>query len=103
MARLARARVCAGFPSAREGLLVNARFLLAQFEKLDSGSGHKALKFADTDFGKALAKEVSERGREGESLCVCGLGKYVCAVCVLGVLGGGAGRDAGVPRDSAQR
>lgn len=53
-----RPQVCKGYPSAREGLLVNARFLLAQFEKLDAASGHKALKFLETDFGKSLAKEV---------------------------------------------
>lgn len=50
--------MCKGYPSAREGLLVNARFLLAQFERLDAASGHKALKYLDTDFGKSLAKEV---------------------------------------------
>ncbi|EFN59321.1 hypothetical protein CHLNCDRAFT_137706 [Chlorella variabilis] len=50
VARLARAKVCKGYPSAREGLLVNARFLLAQFERLDAASGHKALKYLDTDF-----------------------------------------------------
>lgn len=52
-------QVCKGYPSAKEGLLVNARFLLAQFEQLDGASGHKALKFLETDFGKSLAKEVS--------------------------------------------
>lgn len=60
VARLARAKVCKGYPSAREGLLVNARFLLAQFEKLDAASGHKALKFLETDFGKSLAKEAKD-------------------------------------------
>ncbi|PSC75867.1 DNA (cytosine-5)-methyltransferase 1-like [Micractinium conductrix] len=59
VARLARAKACKGYPSAREGLLVNAKFLLGQFEKLDSASGHKALKFLDTDFGKSLAKEAA--------------------------------------------
>ena len=58
VARLARAGTCKGFPSAKEGLLVSARFLLAQFEKLDGASGHKALKYLETDFGKALGKEV---------------------------------------------
>lgn len=62
VARLARAGVCKGFPTAREGLLVNARFVLGQFERLDGGSGHKALKYLDTDFGKALAKEVRAAG-----------------------------------------
>ena len=52
-------QACKGYPSAREGLLVNARFLLGQLEALDGASGHKALKFLDTDFGKVLAKEVS--------------------------------------------
>ena len=55
-------QVCKGFPSAREGLLVNARFVLGQFEKLDGASGHKALKFLETDFGRALAKEVRSQG-----------------------------------------
>jgi hypothetical protein len=66
VARLARAGTCKGFPSAKEGLLVSARFLLAQFEKLDGASGHKALKYLETDFGKGLAKEV-------RALCVAEL------------------------------
>lgn len=41
---------------------MNARFLLSQFEVLDGASGHKALKFLETDFGKALAKEVGGVG-----------------------------------------
>ncbi len=59
-----RLQVCKGYPSAKEGLLVNARFLLSQFGKLDAASGHKALKFLDTDFGKSLAKEVRGSGRQ---------------------------------------
>lgn len=51
-------QVCKGYPSAREGLLINARFVLSQFEKLDAASGHKAFKFLETDFGQSLAKEV---------------------------------------------
>ena len=38
---------------------------LSQFDKLDSASGHKALKYGETDFGKALAKEVGCFGAGG--------------------------------------
>ena len=65
VARLARAKVCAAYPTAREGLLVNARFLLGQLEKLDLASGHKALKFLETDFGRSLQKEVGVGGGGG--------------------------------------
>lgn len=72
-----RPQVCKGFPSAREGLLVNARFVLGQFEKLDGASGHKALKFLETDFGRSLAKEVRcLGGRARATTCADGCGWY---------------------------
>jgi len=71
--------VCKGYPSAKEGLLVNARFLLAQFEKLDNASGHKALKFLDTDFGRSLAKEV---GAGGDAAAAGGAGDWWMQVVV---------------------
>eukprot|EP00887_Chlorella_sp_A99_P005231 scaffold1.g5231.t1 len=62
VARLARSKACKSYGSAREGLLVNGRFVLHQFEArggvLDAASGGKALKYLDTDFGQALQKEV---------------------------------------------
>lgn len=58
VARLARSKACKSYGSAREGLLVNGRFVLHQFEVLDAASGGKALKYLDTDFGQALQKEV---------------------------------------------
>ena len=61
VARLARAKVCAAYPTAREGLLVNARFLLGQLEKLDLASGHKALKFLET---KATPRAARRARRE---------------------------------------
>lgn len=75
--------MCKGFPSAREGLLVNARFVLGQFEKLDGASGHKALKFLETDFGRALAKEVRPAGA-GPMPRHVRMGRYVMGKCVCG-------------------
>ena len=85
VARLARAKVCAAYPTAREGLLVNARFLLGQLEKLDLASGHKALKFLDTDFGRSLQKEVGPgwgavRQRLRRRACYC---CHCCLRCLL--------------------
>lgn len=80
-------QVCKGFPSAKEGLLLSARFLLAQFEALDSASGHKALKFMETDFGRSLAKEVRWlAGAAGSPRCMPRCPPENRAACCRGCL-----------------
>ena len=83
------AQACKSYATARDGLLVNGRFVLGQFETLDAASGHKALKFMDTDFGRALQQEV------GGSAGGCGGGGRQQSDLAAGALEqGGAQRGA---------
>lgn len=60
-------QVCKGYPSAREALVVNGKFLLRQLATLDGkngkGKGKAAASLSDGAFAKALATEVR--------VCVC--------------------------------
>lgn len=71
IARLARSKATKGFATPREGLLLNGKFVLNQLARLDEKSGGKAVKFAETEFFKALSKAVQEYkyvGAQGYSL-----------------------------------
>ena len=56
--RLARSRVEHGYATARDAVLLNARFLLSRFADLDAATGPKGLKFLATEFARALEREA---------------------------------------------
>jgi hypothetical protein len=65
VARLARGRVLKGYGSAREGLLVNGRFVLAQLEAEDARLGAHGTKLGATAFAAALRAALTDFKYEG--------------------------------------
>jgi DNA (cytosine-5)-methyltransferase 1 len=54
IARLARSKAAKSYATPREGLMLNAKFVLSQLECLDGETGAKSLKYAETEFAQAL-------------------------------------------------
>jgi DNA (cytosine-5)-methyltransferase 1 len=65
IARLARTKVVKGYATAREGLLVNGKFVLAQLAAADAAGGAAAPQLAATGFAAALGSAVQEFRYEG--------------------------------------
>ena len=101
LARIARAKAAAkSYASAREGLLLNAGFVAAQFEALDAASGHKAaVKFGETAFAASLAKEAGEFRYVGAAQRAGG-GVVIAADPKAKGKAGAAGGEGPVPMDA---